>query len=102
MMIQLARTIAVLVGGAACASAFTGPMGVTSFSGVRVTDNVDTISSVPSPPARRSVVTPRMGGKENAIRLAVIFRMICVFGVLSVGLVGRSGIIIAAYGGVVP
>lgn len=67
-MVQLLRTIAVLVGGAACASAFTGPMGVTSFSGVRVSESVDTVAPAP---ARRSVVTPRMGGKENAIRCVV-------------------------------
>lgn len=64
-MVQLTRTLAALVGSAACASAFTGPMGVTSFSGVRVADNVETVAASP---ARRSVVTPRMGGKENAIR----------------------------------
>eukprot|EP00904_Undaria_pinnatifida_P010688 jgi/Undpi1/674/HiC_scaffold_10.g04138.m1 len=58
--------MAVLVGGAACASAFTGPMAVTSFTGVRVPESVDCVAAAPS--ARRSVVTPRMGGKENAIR----------------------------------
>ncbi|CBN76659.1 ATP synthase gamma chain [Ectocarpus siliculosus] len=67
-MVQLARTLAALVGSAACASAFMGPA-VTSFSGVRVVDNVD---AVVASPARRSVVTPRMGGKENAIRQRIV------------------------------
>lgn len=62
-MIRMARTIAVLVGGIACASAFTGPLGVNSFSGVRVAEIVNVMA-----PARRSIVTPMMGGKENAIR----------------------------------
>ncbi|CAM9274976.1 unnamed protein product [Ectocarpus sp. 4 AP-2014] len=67
-MVQVARTLAALVGSAACASAFMGPA-VTSFSGVRVVDNVD---AVLASPARRSVVTPRMGGKENAIRQRIV------------------------------
>ena len=65
-MVQLVRTFAALVGSAACASAFTGPMATSSFTGMRVADNVETV--VAAPAGRRSVVTPRMGGKENAIR----------------------------------
>lgn len=61
-MVKITGTMAVLLGGAACASAFMGSVG--SFSGMRVIQNVNTVA-----PARRtSVVTPRMGGKENAIR----------------------------------
>lgn len=65
-MVQLVRTLAALVGSAACASAFTGPMATSGFTGMRVADNVETV--VAAPAGRRSVVTPRMGGKENAIR----------------------------------
>ncbi len=66
-MVQLVRTLAALAGSVACASAFTGPLGVTSFSGMRVADNVEKVAAAPG---RRSVVTPTMGGKENEIRYA--------------------------------
>lgn len=65
-MVQLVLTLAALFGSAACASAFTGPMATSSFTGMRVADNVETV--VAAPARRRSAVTPRMGGKENAIR----------------------------------
>lgn len=60
-------TMALLFGGAAYASAFVGSAGMSAFSGMRLIENVNTVA-----PARRtSVVTPRMGGKENAIRTRI-------------------------------
>lgn len=68
-MVQIASVLVVVAGGVACASAFTGPVGVTTstFGGIGVAD-----SKTSSAPARSSVVTPRMGGKENAIRCAIL------------------------------
>lgn len=65
-MVQMSFTIAMLMGGATCATAFTGPLGATSFGGARIVERSDAVA-----PARRSVVTPTMGGKENAIRCAL-------------------------------
>ncbi|CAM9639558.1 unnamed protein product [Ascophyllum nodosum] len=67
-MVQIAPALVFVAGGLACASAFTGPLGVTTstFGGVDVT-----ASPASSAPARRSVITPRMGGKENAIRTRI-------------------------------
>ena len=74
-MVQIAPALVFVAGGLACASAFTGPLGVTTstFGGVDVT-----ASPASSAPARRSVITPRMGGKENAIRCAAV--VISTFG----------------------
>lgn len=52
-----------LMGGMACVSAFTGPVGFSSFGGVSVIESVDAMT-----PVRRPIVTPTMGGKENEIR----------------------------------